>query len=152
MKVFDGNYLFSTPVYAPSVYFAVLTGSFVVLLLASIFVNWRRAKLVPDNPVLRRFVRRVARAGIWIACFGLFFALMRYGGIDYLAPPIWMYLVILAGIATVGYFVYDWSERYPMAVYRLQRSHEARRYRPAARPKAEPQRVRPSHQRGKRRR
>jgi uncharacterized membrane protein len=151
VKLLDGNYLFSTPVQAPSAFFGVMTGAMVVLFLAAAFAYWRRSKLAPNNPVLRRFIRRAATAAMYWSAIALFFALMRYGGIDYLAPPIWMYLVILGMIATIAYFVYDWSEHYPVAVWQLEQSHLQRRFRPASKPRPEPQRVRPK-QRGKRNR
>jgi hypothetical protein len=154
VKLTDGNYLFHTPVYAPSAYFAVLTAGFVVLILASIFVYWRRSKLAP-NPVMRRFLRRVSTAGMWVGGIGIFFALMRYGGIDYLAPPFWMYLLLLGTVATIAYYVYDYSENYPVAVHQLQQSQIARKYRPITRQRSGARPVKPpvrAGQRGKRRR
>ena len=149
MKLLDGNYLFSTPIQAPLRFFGVMTGLMVVLFLAAAFAYWRRSKLVPNNPVGRRFIRRAATAAMYWSGIALFFALMRYGGVDYLAPPIWMYLVILGMIATVAYFVYDWSEKFPLAVWQLQQSHQQRRFRPVVKGRPEPQRVR-AKQRGKR--
>jgi hypothetical protein len=154
VKIFDGNYLFNTPVYAPSPYFAVLTAGFVLLTLASIFVYWRRNKLA-SNPVMRRFIRRVATAGMYYGGLGIFFALMRYGGIDYLAPPFWMYLLFLAMIASIAYYVYDYSENYPVAVHQLEQSKIARKYRPISKQRSGARPVRPrvpAGQRGKRRR
>jgi Na+-transporting NADH:ubiquinone oxidoreductase subunit NqrB len=149
VKIFDGNYLFSTPLYAPSAYFDILTGAFVVMFLAGAFFNWRRSKLAGENAVLRRFIRRASKSAMTWAIIGLIFALFRYGGIDYLAPPIWMYLVLLGIVITIGYFVYDYSEHYPVAVWQLEQSHLERRFRPVSKPRPEPQRVRPK-QRGKR--
>jgi Tfp pilus assembly protein PilO len=62
-----------------------------------------------------------------------------------------MLLLIIAMILVAGYFAYDLSERYPLALYRVQESELQRRFRPAARPVTEPQRPRPKA-RGKRRR
>jgi hypothetical protein len=151
VKIFDGNYLFQTPLYAPSPYFAALTGAFVVLFLASALAYWRRGKLAGANPVLRRYIRRVAQAGMWCAAIGLFLALMRYGGIDYLAPPFWMYLLFLAMIAVAAYFVYDYSENYPIAIHQLQQSQIERKYRPMVKPRSAARPVRPKV-RGKRKR
>ena len=151
MKFFTADYFFQNPPPAPSAYFTVLTVGFAVLFLGSAFAYWRRAKLARENPVLRRFIRRVAKTGMWTAGIGLWLALMRYAQMPYLSPRILMYLLLLSMIGIVGYFVYDFSERYPIAVYKLQESHLARRYRPAARPRPEPQRVRP-RVRGKQRR
>ncbi|HCG03077.1 MAG TPA: hypothetical protein DEV93_21375 [Chloroflexi bacterium] len=149
MKIFDGNYLFSTPLYAPSAYFDILTGAFVVMFLASAFLYWRRSKLAGENAVLRRFIRRASKSAMTWAIIGLIFALFRYGGIDYLAPPIWMYLVLLGIVISIGWYVYDYSEHYPVAVWQLEQSHLERRFRPVSKPRPEPQRVRPK-QRGKR--
>jgi hypothetical protein len=59
-------------------------------------------------------------------------------------------------VITAAYFVYDRSERYPLAVWRLQEADAQRRYRPAAGKAREPQRAaarqRPERLRGKRRR
>jgi hypothetical protein len=151
VKFFTADYFFQNPPPAPSAYFTVLTVGFAVLFLGSAFAYWRRAKLARENPVLRRFIRRVAKTGMWTAGIGLWLALMRYAQMPYLSPRILMYLLLLSMIGIVGYFVYDFSERYPIAVYKLQESHLARRYRPAARPRPEPQRVRP-RVRGKQRR
>jgi fatty acid desaturase len=151
VKILNGNYLFQTPLYAPSVYFDILTGGLVVMFLAGALLYWRRSKLAGENAVLRRFIRRASKAAMTWAIIGLIFALFRYGGIDYLAPPIWMYLVLLGIVVTVGYFVYDWSEHYPAAVWQLEQSHIERRFRPVSKPKLEPQRARPK-QRGKRKR
>lgn len=151
MKILDGNYLFQTPLYAPSAYFGVLTGAFVVMFLVAAFLYWRRSKLAGDNAVLRRFIRRASKAAMTWGVIGLIFALFRYGGIDYLAPPIWMYLVLLGIVINIAYFVYDWSEKYPAAVWQLEQSHLERRYRPVSKQRPEPQRVRPK-QRGKRKR
>jgi hypothetical protein len=65
--------------------------------------------------------------------------------------PILMYLLLLSMIAVVAYFVYDLSERYPLAMWKLLESHVERQYRPAPKPRREPQRQRPAV-RGKRRR
>ena len=103
---------------------------------------------------MRKYIRRAGKAGMYWAVIGLFFALMRYIKLDYLGMPFWMLLVILGMIATVGYFVYDLSERYPIAVHRLQESSLQRRFMPATGPRREQSRPdRPSgRQRGKRRR
>lgn len=150
MHHFSGDYLFNTPP-SPGPFFTALTVCFGVLFVASALAYWRRAKLAPNNPIMRRLIRRISKAGMWIAGIGLFLALMRYQQIDYLSWPLWMYLLILSMIATLAYFVYDFSERYPVAVWKLQQSEVERRYRPAARPRPEPQRARPKV-RGKRRR
>jgi hypothetical protein len=151
LDLLSGNYLFQTPTDSPSVYFHAMTIGFGVLFLVSAIAYWRRGKLAPDNPVARRVVRRATKAGMWIAGIGLFFALMRYAQVDYVGMPLWLLLLFISTIVTVGYFVYELSERYPMAVWRLQESSLERRYRPAARPPREPQRQRPKV-RGKRRR
>jgi hypothetical protein len=88
---------------------------------------------------------------MWLAGIGLFLALMRYLEIDYLAFPVWMDLLVLTMIGVVGYFVYEISEWYPLAVWQLQESQLERRYRPPPRRRMEPQPVRP-RVRGKRRR
>lgn len=151
MRLLTGDYLFNTPLDNPSRYFLALTIGFGVLFLVSVFVYFRRAKLAPQNPVFRRVLRRASRAGMWTSGFGLFLALMRYASIDYLAMPLWMLVLVLVMIAIVGYFVYDLSERYPLAVHRLQESHAERQFRPTNRQRSEPQRPRPKV-RGKRRR
>jgi hypothetical protein len=143
VRFLTSDYLFNTPSGTPTVYFGVMTAFFGALFLLSAFLYWRRAKLAGENPVLRRFVRRVAKAGMWTSGIGLFLALMRYLEIPYLSMPIWLDLLVLSMIAIVGYFVYDLSERYPIAVWRLQEAHVERRYRPAPRSRSEPQRVRP---------
>jgi hypothetical protein len=152
VRLLDTNYLFNTPTESPSAYFAALTVAFGVLFVVGALAYWRRAKLAPNNPILRRFIRRVSTAFMWLAGVGLFLALMRYLGLDYIGMPIWMLVLIVVMIALVGYYVYDLSERYPIAVWRLQESSLERRFRPPPKPKLEPQRVRPAGQRGKRRR
>jgi hypothetical protein len=139
----------------PPVGFGILTGALAALLLLAIFAYWRRAKLAPDNPILRRYIRRVSKAMMWVAAIGLFFCAMRYLGVEYLDVPIWLWLDALLLVIIVGYFVYDRSERYPLAVWQLQQSHAERKYRPAPRQRPEPQRprqARPANVRGKRRR
>jgi uncharacterized protein YacL len=153
---FSPDYLFNTPTAAPYYYFDALTAALAALFIASAIAYWQRAKIAarfsPDNPVLRRLIRRMAKAGMWTSAIGLFLAAMRYAAIPYLSMPILMDLLLLAIILTIGYFVYDISEHYPLAVWRLQESLVERRYRPTARPRPEPQRVRPTRVRGKQRR
>lgn len=152
MKFLSGNYLFQTPSGTPSVYFGVLTAVFVVIFLASAFVYWRRGKLARENPVLRRFLRRMSKVGMWMSAIALFFALMRYVEFPYLSMPFLLDLVVLGMVLCVGYFVYDRSERYPLAVWNMRQSHLERRFRPAARPRAVQQPARPNRPRGKQRR
>ena len=151
MNILSGDYLFNTPTDAPSAYFGALTGLFAVLFAIAAFVYWRRGKIARNNPIQRRFIRRVAKTCMWIGGIGLFFAVMRYIGFPYLADPFWLLLLFVGAIACAAYFVYDRSERYPVAVWQLQQNTMARRYRPIAKARPEPQRVRPK-QRGKRRR
>jgi len=153
LHLLSGDYLFSTPNYQPSAYFGVLTAALALLFLASVFAYVRRKTLAPDNPIRRRFIQRVANAGMWTGGFGLFLALMRYLQFDYLDAPILMLLLLLTIIFLAGYFVYDYSERYPIALWKLQVSHLQREYRPAPRNRpsaAKP--VRPNNMRGKQRR
>ena len=150
MNPFSGNYMFNTPSDSSTV-FAILIAGFGLLFLVSAFAYWRRAKLARNNPPLKTRIRRMAAAGMWCAGIGLFLALMRYLQIDYVSMPILTYLLLLTIVAVVAYFVYDFSERYPLAVWRLEEASLERRYRPAARPRVEPQRPRPKV-RGKRRR
>jgi hypothetical protein len=152
VRLLDTNYLFNTPTDSPSGYFTALTIGFGLLFVACAILYWRRAKLAPDNPILRRFIRRVTSAGMWFAAIGLFLALMRYVGLDYLGMPIWILILIVTMILFAGYYIYDLSERYPLAVWRLEETSLERRFRPAPKPRLEPQRVRPAGQRGKRRR
>ena len=73
--------------------------------------------------------------------------------LDYVDEPIWMLLLLLSMIALVGYYVYDYSERYPVAAWRLQTSAAQREFRAAPRRRtsgAKP--VRPNNMRGKHRR
>jgi hypothetical protein len=154
-QLLSGNYLFNPPdsTQAPSKYFLALTIGFGVLFVVSALVWWRRAKLAPENPVRRRLIRRAAKTGMWMAAIGLFLAVMRYVGFDDLDDPILMLLLIFAMIIAVGYFIYELSERYPLAIYHLQQSHVQRQFRPASVPRSEPQRPRPTNRpRGKRRR
>jgi Na+/glutamate symporter len=139
----DIGYLFDTTPPAPPGLFVALPVAFAVLLLLSVLAYWRRARLAPENPVLRRLIRRVAKAGMWIAGIGIALVAVRYAQIDYLEAPVLIVLLFLATIAVVAYFVYDLSERYPLAVWKLQESHVERRYRPPPKPRREPQRARP---------
>lgn len=155
MNLFTSQNLFSAPPSNPPVAFAVMTAAFGVLFLLSLLAYWQRSRLSRTNAVLRRYIRRAAKAGMWTAGMALFLAAMRYLQVDYLDMPIWIYLDVLLILAIVGYFVYDRSENYPLAIWRLQESHTQRQYRPAPRQRSEPQRarpVRPGRTRGKRRR
>lgn len=149
---FSPDNLFQVPPGNPPIAFDVMTGALAALFLISAFAYWRRAKLAPDNPVLRRMIRRMARAGMWTTVIALFFAAMRFLQVDYLDMPIWLYLDGLLMLVIAAYFVYDRSENYPLAVWQLQQSQIERRYRPAARPRTEPQQRKPAGQRGKRKR
>ena len=154
-QLLSGDYLFSSPdpTQAPSKYFLALTVGFGVLFVVSALAWWRRAKVAPENPIRRRLIRQAAKTGMWTAGIGLFLALMRYVGFDYLDEPILILLLIFAMILAVGYFIYELSERYPLAVHQLQQSHVERQYRPVAGARSEPQRARPTNRpRGKRRR
>lgn len=137
----------------PPTAFGVMTGTFAAIFVIGAFAYWRRAKLAPTNPILRRFIRRAAKAAMWGSGIALFFCAMRYLQIDYVDMPFWLYLTVLGMVLTAGYFVYDRSERYPQAVWQLQQNHAERKYRPVARQR--PERVRPQRStnvRGKRRR
>lgn len=148
----SGDFLFSSPVGAPSPWFAVLTAGFVLLFLLSAFFYWKRATLAAGNPVMRRLIRRASQAGMWTGAIGMLLALLRYVQFPYLSAPILIYLLVLIMIAIAGYFVYDISERYPLAVYQLQESQSRQRFRPAARPVREAPRPKPTRDRGKQRR
>jgi hypothetical protein len=152
VSIFSTDNLFQVPPGMPPAAFGVMTGFFAVLFLASVFAYWRRAKLAPTNPVLRRFIRRAAKAGMWTSGIALFFCAMRYVEFDVLDWPFWLYLTVLSMVLLVGYFVYDRSERYPLAVWQLHQSTAERKYRPVARPRVEPVRQRSTNVRGKRRR
>lgn len=138
--IFSSDYLFSSTAQPPSAFFAVLTAGLAVMFLVSLFVYVRRRKLFPMNAAKRRFGRRVAEAGMWIAGTGLFLALMRYIELPYLSAPILMYLLLLGLIGLAGYYVYDYSERLPLATWRLQQAAAQQKFqrtprqRPATRP------------------
>lgn len=155
MNLFSPDFMFSSPIDNPPTAYVIVPIVFAIIFLASAFSYWRRGKIAPGNPVARRFIRRVAQAGMWSAGIGLVLAAARYVQFDYLDMPIWMYLLVLVMIILAAYYVYDRSERYPLAVWRLQEADVQRRYRPAGSKQREPQRakpVRPERMRGKRRR
>jgi hypothetical protein len=156
VNLFSANFMFSSPTDSPPTAYILVPIVFGIILVASAIFYWRRAKLAPTNPVARRFIRRVSKAGMWTSAIGLLLAAARYVQFDYLDMPIWMYLLVLTMVILAAYYVYDRSERYPLAVWRLQEADAQRRYRPAAAKPKEPQRVgarqRPDRMRGKRRR
>jgi hypothetical protein len=156
VNLFSTNFMFTSPSVSPPAAYIIVPIVFGILFLASAICYWRRGKLAPDNPVARRFIRRVSKAGMWTSAIGLVLAAARYAQFDYLDMPIWMYLLVLAMIITAAYYVYDRSERYPLAMWRLQEADAQRRYRPAAARPREPQRIgarnRPDRMRGKRKR
>jgi hypothetical protein len=152
VRLLSGDYLFSSPVGEPSMYFTVLTVALGVLFVASAVIYWRRGKIASDNPILKRLLRRATKTFMWLAAIGLFLAAMRYVQFDYIDIPFLMLLDLVGIILAAGYFVYDLSERYPLALHRFRESHIERRYRPAPSRRAEPIRVRTSNLRGKRRR
>ncbi|HZS94337.1 MAG TPA: hypothetical protein VFA78_06050 [Chloroflexota bacterium] len=152
MRLLSGKYLFANYTTPPSWPYAVLTGFLVLLLLASVFVYWRRAKLVPDNPPLRRAVRGMAEGGMWIAGTGLFLALMRYLEIPYIDMPVLMLVLAFIAIFVIAYWVYDLSERYPLQRWQYETNQVQQRYRPQARRREEPVIRTPGRQRGKQRR
>jgi hypothetical protein len=150
-KILTGDYLFQTPSGEPSPYFTALTVGFALLFLVCVFLYFRRNRLAGNKPPLTRFYRRVAKTGMWIAGIGLFLALMRYVQFPFLGMPVLMYVLLLSMIGIAGYFVYDWSERYPLALQRVEEGHVQRRYRSTPRQRvARP--IRPRTTRGKRRR
>ncbi len=151
LNILNGDYLFSSPTDAPSGYFGAFTAGIVIVFLAAAFAYWRRAKIAPDNSILRRFIRRASTATMWVMGFGIFFAIMRYIQFPYLGDPFWMLLVCIAAIVMIGYFVYDRSERYPVAAWQVRQSTQYRKYRPAPKVRAQPQHPQPKV-RGKRRR
>jgi hypothetical protein len=150
-QILSPDYLFSSQTGAASNYFTALTVAFGVIFVGSAIVYWRRGKLARQNAIFRRLLRRSSTSGMWSAGTGLFLALMRYAEIPYLSAPILMLLLIVLMIYLVGYYVYDLSERYPLAVHRLQQSAIEQRYRPVGRMRTEPQKPRPPRTRGKRR-
>jgi hypothetical protein len=148
-----GDYLFTNPADAPNSLYVVVPVGFGLLLILSIVAYLRRSSLAPDNPVLRRLIRRAAKAGMWFGSLGLALAVLRYVQFDYLDQPILLLLLVCSLIISIGYFVYDWSERYPLAMWKMQEAQVERRYRPAPERRARPQAVRPNpKERGKRRR
>jgi hypothetical protein len=154
VNLFSPDFMFSSPLESPPTAYVLVPIVFGIILVASALAYWRRAKLAPQNPVARRFIRRVAKAGMWTSGIGLALAAARYVQFDYVDMPIWMYLLVLAMVIVAAYYVYDRSERYPLAVWRLQEADAQRRYRPTASRAREPQhaRQRPDRLRGKRRR
>ncbi len=148
-----GDYLFQNPTDAPNSLYAIVPVFFGFLLIASIVAYWRRSSLASDNPILRRLIRRAAKAGMWFGGLGLVLAALRYVQFDYLDQPILLLLLVLSMIVAIGYFVYDKSERYPVAVWKLQEAQIERRYHPTPERRAKQQPVRPNPKlRGKRRR
>lgn len=143
VNLFTPDFMFTTPSGTPSVLFDILTAFFVVMFIAGGLAYWRRAKLAGGNPVKRRFIRRVSSAAMWIAAIGVLLALFIYLQLPYLGMPIWLYILVLYAIGLIGYYVYDLSERYPVAVHQLQTGQEARRFRRPPQPRREPQRPRP---------
>jgi hypothetical protein len=152
VNLFSSQNLFTAPATNPPVAFGIMTGAFAAIFLISVIAYWQRSRLARNNAILRRLIRRAAKAGMWTAGIALFLAAMRYLQVDYIDMPIWIYLDVLVMIFIVGYFVYDRSENYPLMMWRLQESHAQRQYRPAPRPRSEPHRARPVRARGKRRR
>lgn len=156
MNLFSSNFMFTSPADNPPTAYILVPIVFGIIFVASAIFYWRRARMAPNNPVARRFIRRVSKAGMWTSGIGLVLAGARYVQFDYLDMPFWMYLLVLSMIIVAAYYVYDRSERYPLAVWRLQEADAQRRYRPAAAKPREPQRVgarnRPDRMRGKRKR
>lgn len=155
MNFFSPDFMFSSPSGSPPSAYVIVPIVFGIIFVASAIAYWRRAKLAPQNPVARRLIRRVAKTGMWTSAIGLVLAGARYVEFDYLDMPIWMYLLVLVMVIMAAYYVYDRSERYPLAVWRLQEADAQRRYRPAASRPREPQRTarqRPGNVRGKRKR
>lgn len=144
MNLLSPDFMFNTPSGTPSVLFDGLTAFFVVLFLIGAVLFWRRAKLAGGNPVKRRFIRRVGGAAMWIGAIGVVLAVFIYVQLPYLGMPIWLYLLVLYMIGLAGYYVYDLSERYPLAVHQLHINAESRRFQRPAQPRREPQRPRPA--------
>lgn len=132
--------------------FDVMTGALVAIFLVSLIFYLRRGKLARDNPVLRRFIRRVSQAFLWISGVGIVLAIMRYLIVPYIDMPLWLYLDWLVLIGITGYFVYERSERYPLALWQYRQSVLQRRYRPERRRPAQPAAPRRPGPRGKRKR
>jgi Zn-dependent protease with chaperone function len=151
-RLLSGDFLFSSPIGSPTPWFAVLTAGFALVFLLSAFFYWKRAMLAAGNPIMRRLIRRASTAGMWTGGIGVVLAALRYIEFPFLSAPILIYLLVLIMIGIAGYFVYDISERYPVAMYQLQQSELHRRFRPAARPAREPQRPKAAKVRGKQRR
>lgn len=153
MRLFSGDNLFNTTPGPANGYFTALAIFFGLVFLACAILYWRRGKIARENPVLRRFFRRASKTGMWLAAVGLFLVGMRFVEFDFLDTPFLLLLVGIGFIVGAAYFVYDLSEHYPLAMWKLQEAQLERRYATVPGVRREPQRQRPPGKaRGKRRR
>jgi hypothetical protein len=156
-SLFSSRYLTTDVTEFPGVWFDIYTGLLVALFLGGLFVYLRRRPLSRGLTPRRHFLRNTAQSVMWIAGIGLFFCVMRFIELPYLDFRIFSYIVVLGGIAYLGYLTFFLSERYPSQVHSHRQLEADRRYRTA--PKRRTQQPataaatgRSGMQRGKRRR
>ena len=113
----------------PGVFFDIYTGILAVLFLGALFVYIRRRPLSKGFTPRRHLLRNVAQSVMWITGLGLFFAIMRYIGLTYVDMRFYSYVVILIGVAYVGYLVYQLSERYPVQKHNFLQLESRGRYK-----------------------
>lgn len=107
----------------------IMAGLFAV---SAYFYLYRRPAWKRANPVRYKAANRWGPAGLWLAILGLLLLLFRLIDLSFFNLRFWMYLWLLAAIASVAYFAYWYRTAYPKEVARYEKTQRARQYMPGS--------------------
>jgi hypothetical protein len=94
---------------------------------------WRPPRQLAGNGLNRRLTRRFAMLFLWVFGVGLVFFGFRAMGLPFLGIRLWLYVMVLALLAAVGYVVYYLRARYPAERAAYEAQQLKRRYQQAGR-------------------
>lgn len=89
--------------------------------------GWKKA-----NVLYYRVAGRWAPVALWLSILGLLLTLFRIIPLDFFNLRFWLYLWLLATVASAAYFVYWLRTVYPKEAARYEKTQRARQYMPGA--------------------
>lgn len=130
---FDWRFLTGVPSPAMGPFAWLFLLLMIALLAAGVYFSLvKRPQWKGTNPVLYKAVNRFGQPALWIGGIGIVFLLFRIISLDPFNLRIWLYLITLAAIALIAWFVYWYRTGYPKELARYQKTQKARQYMPGS--------------------
>lgn len=96
------------------------------------FYLFKRPGWKKTNALYHRAAGRWAPVALWLSILGLLLTLFRIIPLDFFNLRFWLYLWLLATVASAAYFVYWLRTIYPKEAARYEKTQRARQYMPGA--------------------